>query len=98
MLKVASPKNAINLVAGLVSLFFDRVIGPLPVEETIAEADDLTKINGIGPSFARRLREAGIHTYADLAALSPEQVVEITDVKEWQADPAQWIAQAKLLA
>ena len=39
-----------------------------------AEADDLTKINGIGPTFAKRLQEAGITTYKALASSTAEQV------------------------
>jgi predicted flap endonuclease-1-like 5' DNA nuclease len=77
-------------------------------EESIAEtstidantvvADDLTKINGIGPTFASRLNEANIATYQQLAELSVDQVRDITQVADWQADPEEWIAQAKAIA
>jgi hypothetical protein len=36
--------------------------------------DDLTRISGIGPAIERRLHEAGIPTYAKLAALTPEEI------------------------
>jgi len=59
------------------------------------KADQLEDINGIGPVFARRLNEAGIHTFVDLAAQSPERIKEIISPKNWQAiDPESWIAQA----
>jgi predicted flap endonuclease-1-like 5' DNA nuclease len=61
-------------------------------------ADDLTKINGIGPTFASRLMEANIATYQQLAELSIDQVRDITQVADWQADPEDWIAQAKSIA
>ncbi len=62
-----------------------------------AGADDLTVINGIGPTFAKRLQEAGITTYQALARLTGEQIKEITRVAEWQADPDEWIAAAKVM-
>lgn len=45
--------------------------------------DDLTAINGIGPVFDKRLKAAGIRTYAQLAAMTPEQ---IADVIGWPAE------------
>lgn len=60
-----------------------------------AVQDDLTLINGIGPTFARRLQAAGITSYAQLAEMTPERVKEIAQLSNWQADPAGWIAQAR---
>lgn len=39
--------------------------------------DDFTRLKGIGPAFDRRLKEAGITTFAALAALTPEEVSAI---------------------
>jgi NADH-quinone oxidoreductase subunit E len=48
-------------------------------------SDDLTAIHGIGKSVAARLNEAGIFTFAELAALA-----------DWEhADTATWIADAR---
>jgi len=72
------------------------------IEETAAEVeakpDDLTVINGIGPTFANRLNAAGITSYQALAAASPEHVKEVAKLADWQANPADWIAAAKELA
>ena len=76
-----------------------------PEEETLAvpavvmtlQEDDLTAINGIGPTFAARLKQAGITTYDALAHLNEEQVREITHVAEWQANPGEWIASAEAM-
>lgn len=68
---------------------------PLP-EDSSPEPDDLTVIKGIGPVFAGRLHEAGIFTYSQLAAQSPERIQSITQVTRW--DPAGWIAEARKLA
>ena len=60
------------------------------------EPDDLTAIKGIGPVFATRLNKAGIFTYAQLAAQTAEKIQFITQVTRW--DPADWIAEANILA
>lgn len=55
----------------------------------VDEADDFTEINGIGASTAKKLQEAGVTTFAELAALGEEDPL----VK----DPS-WIAQAEELS
>jgi len=61
----------------------------------IKEKDQLEKIKGIGKVFAGRFNEAGVFTFADLAALSAERAHEIINPEEWQAiEPAEWIAEA----
>ena len=47
------------------------------LEQERAQEDDFTVINGIGAAFERRLKAAGVRTFAELAALTPEQVAEI---------------------
>lgn len=56
-----------------------------------AAADDLTAINGVGPAAAKKLAEAGISTYAALAAVDAA-TFEGTKVKP------EWVEQAKELA
>ncbi len=56
-----------------------------------AAADDLTAITGVGPAAAKKLVEAGISTYADLAAVDAA-TFEGTKVKP------EWVEQAKELA
>jgi hypothetical protein len=41
--------------------------------------DDLTKVEGIGPKVQDLLNEAGINTFADLAAKTPEELDAILD-------------------
>lgn len=60
--------------------------------------DPLETIKGIGPVFAKRLNQAGILTFRDLAEKSPEQLAEIVQAKQWQAVEIQaWITQAEQL-
>lgn len=68
------------------------------VDLDASPADDLTHINGIGATYAKRLREAGIKTFAQLAARDVAELRQIAQIKEWQvADPADWIAEAEAL-
>lgn len=48
-------------------------------------AEDLTVIKGIGPTFASRLKEAGIHTKAQLKQLSAQQLAEIIKIQPGRA-------------
>jgi predicted flap endonuclease-1-like 5' DNA nuclease/cytoskeletal protein CcmA (bactofilin family) len=41
------------------------------------EPDDFLRLRGIGPTFNRRLQEAGVTTYAQMAAMSPEELAQI---------------------
>lgn len=64
-----------------------------------AKGDDLKKISGVGPAFEKRLNAQGLFTYADIAALTIEDIRRIEDSdnitsdEEWTA----WIEQAKEL-
>ena len=76
----------------------EKAIEPVsePVEAPPPKADALETIRGIGPVAARRLKEAGIVTFAQLAASTPEEVGAITRPGRW--NPADWIAEAGRLA
>lgn len=63
-----------------------------------APEDDLTAINGIGTTYARRLEDAGILTYSSLAQQSPEALRAIAQVRGQSADPQSWIEQATVLS
>jgi predicted flap endonuclease-1-like 5' DNA nuclease len=61
----------------------------------VARPDELEEISGIGPATVRRLNDAGVYTYKQLANLSPEQLQEISGTNRW--DPNDWIKQANEL-
>src|SRR5262245_25636462 len=46
-------------------------------EATPVGADDFKLIRGIGPGVAQRFHNAGINTFAQLAALSPDDIVAL---------------------
>ncbi len=61
------------------------------------EQDRLTDISGIGPAYAGRLHELGIHTFRQLAALTPEELSTMMNVRgRPKIDAGSWIEQAKL--
>lgn len=67
-------------------------------EETPAAEDDFTALRGIGPTFDRRLKEAGIRTFAQLAALTPEEAAEIIGWSPQRIISDDLLAQARRLA
>ncbi len=63
--------------------------------------DRLTDIKGIGPVYAGKLYEAGIQTFKQLAAMSPEEILTLINEPRWRTrsiDVQHWIEQAKHLA
>jgi len=63
------------------------------------EADDLKKIEGIGPKVETVLKGAGIQTFADLAKADIAELREVLVAAKLQMmDPAGWVEQAELAA
>lgn len=66
-----------------------------------SKADDLKKIEGVGPKAAEALVNAGIATFADLAKSDPDKIKEIlTEASSRMAhlEPGTWPEQAQLAA
>ena len=64
-------------------------------------ADDLKKIEGIGPKIEELLNEAGINTFAQLSETSADKVKEILEAagpRFTMHDPTTWAKQAALAA
>ncbi|NTW97909.1 MAG: hypothetical protein HGB28_05090 [Oscillochloris sp.] len=59
-----------------------------------AKGDDLTLINGVGPVYAKRLKTAGIASFAQLAGASVERVRAIIGVTRLPIHAEAWIADA----
>ena len=65
------------------------------------ERDNLKRIEGIGPKIARLLEDAGIRTFAQLAAASTDHlraILEAAGPNYRLADPTTWTEQARLAA
>jgi len=71
---------------------------PKVAAKATGKADDLKKVEGIGPKIAETLAAAGITTFAELAKSTPEKIAEIiADVRGNHVTDT-WPAQAKLAA
>ena len=75
-------------------------VGVPPSElQANGSANDLLKIEGIGPKVAKVLHEAGITTFEALANANPQNVQRVLDEAGLQMmNPEGWIEQAKLAA
>lgn len=74
------------------------VTAAAPKKAVAAKADDLKKVEGIGPKIAETLIAAGISTFAELAETTPAKVAEIIADVRGNHVPDTWPAQAKLAA
>ena len=72
---------------------------PARAAEPVLKADNLRRIEGIGPKIAQVLQDAGIQTFAQLAAADVGRLEQILqDAQMTLADPATWPEQARLAA
>jgi len=66
------------------------------IQEEAAEAvaaaeNDIEDVDGIGPTYAERLRDAGIETATELADYDASEIADLAETTESRA--AQWLAQ-----
>jgi len=95
---VEAPGVAAPVAAAVAAATPEVVTAAAPVAGN--EADDLTQVNGIGPKAAALLNEAGITTFAQLAALSTDQLRGILSKggpRYRIIDPTPWPADARRL-
>ena len=86
--KKAAPKKEAKTEAKAATLF----------SAPEGEADDLTKIKGIGPVAAKQLNEQGITTFAQIAGLSDKDIERIDEAMPFSADQiSDWRDQAKAM-
>jgi predicted flap endonuclease-1-like 5' DNA nuclease len=64
----------------------ETAVTSTPQSKTPTTPDDLTKIKGVGPTYANRLQSANIATYAQVKQLSVEELATILNINEtWAA-------------
>ena len=73
---------------------------PAPVPTKMAAADDLTRIEGIGPKMSAILNAAGVDSFAKLAAMSEEAMLATIKAGGIRITPSvhSWAEQAQLAA
>jgi len=72
-----------------------------PAKKAASKADDLKKIEGIGPKAAEALVNAGVDTFAKLAKADPANIKEIlvaASSRLAHLEPATWPQQSELAA
>ncbi len=62
----------------------------------LAAGDDLTAVNGIGPVYAKRLADAGVTTFRQLAGSDADELAARTELSRERL--ADWIGKAGELA
>jgi large subunit ribosomal protein L21 len=65
-----------------------------------AGADDLKKLGGAGPAAVKKLNEAGITTFAQIAAMSADDIARVEEETglKGKFERGNWVEQAKELA
>ena len=94
--KKAESKAEVKVVASKAKAKKEEPKAETPKVEV--EADDLKKLEGVGPKLAEILAEGGFTTFASIASASVEdiqKVLEAAGSRYASKDPAPWIAQAK---
>ena len=73
---------------------------PAPAAEAPAGGDDLKKLSGVGPALEKKLLEAGVTTFAQIAAWTEEDVAAMDEKLSFKGriEREGWIAQAQELA
>ena len=106
--QTSSSQNAMGLVAGAVGAgagvangVSANLVTPLPSGIASYRESDLEAIEGIGPKIAELMHNAGVKTFAQLAATPMDKLVAILDAggpRFKLANPATWGEQATLAA
>ena len=96
--KKAAPAKAEKKVEAKVEVAAPKAEAKPAAKKASAKADDLKKVEGIGPKIAETLNAAGITTFAELANTDAAKISEIiADVRGNHVTDT-WPAQAKLAA
>ncbi len=76
-----------------------QLSGFTPLAAAEGEADDLTKLSGVGKGWSRKLNEHGIYHYWQIAAFGPENMDELDEAfnAKGKIGKSGWIEEAKAL-
>ena len=69
------------------------------IAQTPISYDDLKLISGVGPSLEMKLRDAGITSYSQIAALTPSEIAILKQISKFPGRITRddWIGQAQQL-
>ena len=71
-----------------------------PATKASKDVDDLKMLSGVGPALEKKLHEAGVTTFAQIAAWSDADVAEMDEKLSFKGriERENWVAQAKELS
>ncbi|WP_204114809.1 NADH-quinone oxidoreductase subunit E [Shimia biformata] len=71
-----------------------------PAKAATAAADDLKQLKGVGPALEKKLHEAGVTSFAQIAAWGADDIAEMDDKLSFKGriERDGWVEQAKQLA
>ncbi|MFL4471160.1 50S ribosomal protein L21 [Tateyamaria armeniaca] len=71
-----------------------------PAKAAASDADDLKQLSGVGPALEKKLHAAGVTTFAQIAAWTPEDVAAMDEKLSFKGriEREGWIAQAADMA
>lgn len=94
-----APPTPVVVVDSAVSAETVATPAGAPADVVAPVADNLCRIAGIGPKVATLLGAAGVSTFAELAAVTPERLCEVLQAAGLRfMDPDTWPQQAALAA
>ena len=78
----------------------EKKAAPKKAAKADAAGDDLKQLSGVGPALEKKLHEAGVTTFAQIAAWTPEDVAAMDEKLSFKGriEREGWIEQAKELA
>ncbi|PTW62887.1 LSU ribosomal protein L21P [Breoghania corrubedonensis] len=78
----------------------EATAAPAAAAEAASGADDLKKLQGLGPAIEKKLNAAGVTTYAQIASMTDEDVARVEDEAgiKGRFERDNWVEQAKELA
>ncbi|MEO0745530.1 MAG: bL21 family ribosomal protein, partial [Pseudomonadota bacterium] len=78
----------------------EKKAAPKKTAKADTAGDDLKQLSGVGPALEKKLLEAGVTTFAQIAAWTPEDVAAMDEKLSFKGriEREGWIAQAEELA
>ena len=78
----------------------EKKAAPKKAAKADAAGDDLKQLSGVGPALEKKLHEAGVTTFAQIAAWTPEDVAAMDEKLSFKGriEREGWIAQAAEMA
>lgn len=102
ILESGADKSGVKAAVGAGSVSGEAAPAAAPAKKAAAAAggDDLKKLSGVGPALEKKLIEAGVTTFAQIAAWGEAEIAEFDEKLSFKGriEREGWVEQAKELA